>query len=155
NKTQAPIREIHLRKGSESLEWLRLDVAGAHLASDDKKFGYRIYRFDAPLQPGQTSNVTFRSRLWRRGFRASEPATDIVSNGTFVNNAEFAPIVGMDRNGLLSDRAKRRRQGLPPELRPARLEDTSARQHNYIGSDWVMSDIRLSTDADQMPIAPG
>jgi hypothetical protein len=155
NKTSAPIREIHLRKGSESLEWLRLDVAGAHLVSDDKKFGYRIYRFDAPLQPGQTSKVTFRSRLWRRGFRASGPATDIISNGTFINNGEFAPIVGMDRNSLLSDRSKRRRQGLPAELRPAKLEDMAATQHNYIGSDWVMSDIRLSTDADQIPIAPG
>ena len=32
----------------------------------------------------------------------------------------------MNRQGLLSDRAKRRRQGLPPELRPAKLEDLSA-----------------------------
>ena len=32
-----------------------------------------------------------------------------------------------------SDRAKRRRQGLPPELRPAKLEDMSATQRNYIG----------------------
>ena len=61
----------------------------------------------------------------------------------------------MDRNGLLSDRAKRRRQGLPPELRPAKLEDMSATARNYIGSDWVTSDITLTTDAGQTPIAPG
>jgi hypothetical protein len=155
NKTSAPISEVHVRKGSESLEWLKLEVAGARLASDDKKFGYRIYRFDAPLLPGQASALTFRSRLWRRGFRAFSPATDIISNGTFVNNSEFAPIIGMDRNNLLTERAKRRRQGLSPELRPAKLEDISATGRNYIGSDWVMSDIRLTTDADQIPIAPG
>ena len=61
----------------------------------------------------------------------------------------------MDRNNLLSDRAKRRRQHLPPELRMAKLEDMSATNRNYIGSDWVTSDIRLTTDAGQTPIAPG
>lgn len=155
NKTNAPLSEIHVRKGSESLEWLKLDVTGAHLASDDPKFGYRIYRFDTPLKPGQTSALTFRSRLWRRGFRAFSPATDVISNGTFANNSEFAPIIGMDRNSLLTDRSKRRRQGLPAELRPAKLEDISAVNKNYMGSDWVTSDIRLTTDADQIPIAPG
>src|SRR5206468_11697731 len=90
-----------------------------------------------------------------RGFTAFNPATDVISNGTFVNNLEFAPIVGMDRNNLLSDRAKRRRQHLSPELRPAKLEDMSATARNYIGSDWVSSDITLTTDASQTPIAPG
>jgi ABC-type transport system involved in multi-copper enzyme maturation permease subunit len=155
NKTNAPIAEIHVRKGSQDLEWLKLDVAGAHLASDDEKFGYRIYRFDQPLAPGAKTALTFKSRLWRRGFRAANPATDVVENGTFANNSEFAPIIGMDRNNLLQDRAKRRRQHLPPELRVAKLEDMSATGHNYIGSDWVTADIRLTTDSDQTPIAPG
>jgi ABC-2 type transport system permease protein len=155
NKTNAPITEIHVRKGNQAIEWLKLDVPDAHLASDDAKFGYRIYRFDTPLAPGATSALTFRSRLWRRGFPAFNPATDVISNGTFANNSEFAPIVGMDRNNLLSDRAKRRRKHLPPELRPAKLEDMSATARNYIGSDWVTSDIKLTTDAGQTPIAPG
>jgi ABC-2 type transport system permease protein len=155
NKTNAPLAEIHVRKGLQALEWLKLDVAGAHLASDDTKFGYRIYRFDKPLAPAATTTLTFRSRLWRRGFTAFSPATDVIENGTFANNSDFAPIIGMNRQGLLQDRAKRRRQGLPPELRPAKLEDLSATARNYVGSDWVMSDITLSTDAGQTPIAPG
>jgi ABC-type transport system involved in multi-copper enzyme maturation permease subunit len=155
NKTNAPLKEIHIRKGAQTLEWLKLDVAGAHLAMDDPKFGYRIYRFDAPLAPGATATVTFRSRLWRRGFTASSPQTDILPNGTFVNNSEFAPIIGMNQDMLLRDRAKRRRQGLPAELRPAKLEDMSAVNRNYIGSSWVTSKIRLTTAAGQTPIAPG
>jgi ABC-2 type transport system permease protein len=155
NKTNAPLSEIHVRQGSQDIEWLKLEVAGAHLASDDRKFGYRIYRFDTPLAPGAATALTFKSRVWRRGFRAFNPATDIIENGTFANNSEFAPIIGMSRQGLLSDRAKRRRQHLPPELRPAKLEDLSATARNYIGSDWVTSDITLTTDAGQTPIAPG
>jgi len=155
NKTNTPLNEIHVRKGDRSVEWLAMTVAGAHISSDDTKFGYRIYRFDKALAPGATAALTFRSRIWHRGFAASGPATDIIENGTFANNFEFAPLIGMSRENLLSDRAKRRRQHLPPELRPAKLEDLSATNRNYIGSSWVMSDIRLSTDADQTPIAPG
>jgi ABC-type transport system involved in multi-copper enzyme maturation permease subunit len=155
NKTNAPITDVHVRRGDTDAEFLKMDLAGARLVSDDAKFGYRIYRFDKPLAPGATTALTFTSQIWHRGFRAGQPATDIIANGTFVNNFAFAPIIGMDRNGLLQDRAKRRRQHLPPELRPAKLEDMSAVNKNYIHSDWVMSDIRLTTDADQVPIAPG
>jgi ABC-2 type transport system permease protein len=155
NKTDAPIRDIHVRQEDRDAEFLRLDIPGTHLVSDDRKFGYRIYRFDRPLAPGATAALTFTSRIWHRGFRAQSPATDIIENGTFANNGEFAPIIGMSRQGLLGDRAKRRRQGLAPELRPAKLEDLSATARNYTGSDWVMSDISLTTDADQTPIAPG
>jgi len=155
NGTSSPISELHVRQGDRDAEWLKLEVAGAKLASDDKRFGYRIYRFDNPLAPGATSSLSFASRIWRRGFRAQNQATDVIENGTFVNNFDFAPIIGMSRQGLLSDRTQRRRQGLPPELRPAKLEDMSATARNYISSDWLTSDITLTTDAGQTPIAPG
>jgi hypothetical protein len=155
NDTKSPIAEVHVRQGDRDLEWLKLDVAGARLISDDKTFGYRIYRFDTPLAPGATSSLSFTSRLWRRGFRAQNQATDVIENGTFVNNFDFSPIIGMSRQGLLSDRAQRRRQGLPAELRPAKLEDMSATARNYVNSDWLVSDITLTTDAGQTPIAPG
>ena len=63
----------------------------------------------------------------------------------------------MSRDGLLQDRAKRRKYGLPPELRPAKLEDESARAFSGLrhDSDWVNSDITVSTTADQVAIAPG
>ena len=155
NDTKVPITEVHVRDGDRDIEFLKLELAGARLVSDDKKFGYRIYRFDRPLAPGATSSLTFSSRLWRRGFRAQSQATDVIENGTFVNNFDFAPLIGMGRQGLLSDRAKRRRQGLPPELRPAKLEDLRATERNYVNADWVLSDITLTTDAAQTPIAPG
>ena len=143
NKTNAPISDIHVRKLEDDIEWLKLDVGGARLASDDKKFGYRIYHFDSPLAPGAKTTLTFKSRLWRRGFKAFSPDTDIIENGTFANNFEFAPVIGMNRVGLAQDRAKRRRQHLPAELRLPKLEDMSATNKNYIGSDWVTSDITL------------
>ena len=155
NRTNAPIRDVHVRRGDSDATFLKMQLGGARLVYDDPDFGYRIYRFDTPLAPGATAALTFTSQIWHRGFKAGTPATDIIENGTFVNNFAFAPEIGMNRNGLLQDRAKRRRQHLPPDLRPAKLEDISAVNKNYIHADWVMSDITLSTSADQTPIAPG
>lgn len=155
NDTGAPIRDVHIRQGTRDAEFSQLELAGARLVSNDEKFAYRIYRFDQPLQPGATTALTFKSRLWRRGFPARQPPTDLLENGTFVNNFAFAPVIGMNRQGLLTDRTQRRRQGLPAELRMAKLEDMSATRSNYVDADWVMSDITLTTAAGQTPIAPG
>jgi ABC-2 type transport system permease protein len=81
----------------------------------------------------------------------------VVDNGTFIDNTEIAPILGMSRDGLLQDRAKRRKYGLPPERRMAKLGDIPSRQFNGLrhDADFVTSDITVTTDADQTPIAPG
>ena len=155
NRTKSPISDVHVRFINPDLDVQTLTVAGAQPTMVDAKFGYRIFHLASPLAPGATSRLDFRTQIWNRGFRASGPATDVIENGTFANNFEFAPMIGMSRQGLLSDRAKRRRQGLVPELRPAKLEDMSATNRSYIGTDWITSDIVFTTDAGQTPIAPG
>ncbi len=155
NDSGVPITELHVRQGDDTVTFSRLDIAGAKLASHDKTNAYRIFRFATPLAPGATTRLDFASQVWRRGFPNRDADTDIVDNGTFVNNFTFAPIIGMDQRRLLQDRTARRRQGLPAEMRTAKLEDTSAQARNYVGADWVNSRITVSTAADQVPIAPG
>ncbi|WP_374515279.1 M1 family aminopeptidase [Brevundimonas sp.] len=154
NRTDAPLAEVHLR-WTEDLDMVRLEVEGATVAREWPEFEYRIYRFATPMQPGERRTVTFETVLEQRGFRASGNTTRLVDNGTFVNNMEFAPMIGMSRQGLLDDRSKRRKLGLPAELRPAKLEDESARRRNYIGADWTTADITVTTEADQTVVAPG
>ena len=154
NDTDRPQTEIHLR-WQPDLEVTQLAVEGARVAREWKAFDYRIYRFDTPLQPGERRTVRFETTLAQRGFKVRGNTTRVVDNGTFVNNFEFAPMVGMGRDGLLTDRTKRRKRGLPAELRMAKLEDTTAQASNYIDADWVRADITVTTDADQTPIAPG
>lgn len=154
NRTQAPMSEIHLR-WPERLEIDRLEVEGARVAREWPQFDYRIYRFDQPLRPGESRIVRFETTRAQKGFRNGGNLTDIVDNGTFINNGSFAPSVGMDRGGLLTDRSKRRKFGLPAELRMRDLDDPQGLTQNYIGVDWVNADITVSTVADQTPIAPG
>jgi ABC-2 type transport system permease protein len=100
--------------------------------------------------------VHFQTVWEQKGFKNRTNLMRIVDNGTFVDSTEIAPVLGMDQNQLLIDPVKRRRYGLPGELRPPKLEDNSARDVGFFNdADWVNSDITVSTVADQTPIAPG
>ncbi|HEX8307204.1 MAG TPA: M1 family aminopeptidase [Allosphingosinicella sp.] len=155
NLTSAPIRDVHVRMPPGDLELLRLDFPGARLRMDDEEYGYRIYTLDTAMQPGETRALSFQTRRWSRGFRNSRPDLKLVRNGTFLNNMELAPAIGMDRGGMLQDRSKRRKYGLPPIQRAAKLEDLAATRKSYFGGGWTTADITVSTEADQVPIAPG
>jgi aminopeptidase N len=154
NLTAGAIPEIHVRTDPD-LQQGRVAIEGGRLKFEDAKFGYRIFALDRPMQPGETRALAFSAERVQHGFRNSGADTQLVPNGTFLNNVEVAPAIGMNRNILLSDRARRRRYGLPPELRPAKLEDPLGTASNYTGFGWSTSDIIVSTEADQVPIAPG
>ena len=154
NVTASPIRDVHVRDADRETKLTRASLAGGWLASADERFGYRVFRLDAPMAPGDTRVLTFETRRHARGFRNGGSDTRLVGNGTFLDNSELAPVIGMDRSGVLRDRVKRRAYGLPAELRPAKLEDASATDNPQFGG-WTTSDITLSTAADQTPVAPG
>lgn len=156
NRTGGPVSLLHIR-WNRRLQMQELDVGDATLEKDYKNFNYRIYHLKTPMVPGEQRTLRFRTRLEERGFPNAQPLTRIVDNGTFVNNFEISPALGMARDSLLKDRGKRRHYGLPPDLRPAKLEDAGARGSNYLrhDSDWVNAEISVTTDADQTPLAPG
>ncbi|MCA0174953.1 MAG: aminopeptidase [Proteobacteria bacterium] len=156
NRTGAPLTEVHVR-WLEPLQMTTLELQGATLAKDHGDFNYRIYHLATPMQPGEQRTLRFASVLAQQGFAAEEQLTSLVANGSFVNNMQISPLLGMDRSGLLQDRHKRRKYGLEPELRMAKLEDDAARAHHYLrkDSDWVTADLTVQTDADQTPVVPG
>lgn len=156
NRTDKPLREIHVRFDRD-MKVLALSIEGARPKRTFERFNYRIFAFDTPLQPGERRSMSFSTARVAMGFPNSGADTHMVDNGTFINDQQLAPSLGMDRSGLLTDRTKRRKYGLPAELRPAKLGDIPSRQFNGLrrDSDWVTSDITVTTDADQTPIAPG
>jgi hypothetical protein len=157
NRTGAPLPKLHVAFDRD-VRVLGLTVQGARLEHDFPRFNYRIYRFDTPMAPGERRQVDFVTWRGQKGFRNSgNTRSRLAENGTFLDNGDVAPVLGMQRSGLLSDRAKRRKYGLPAELRPPKLEDDSARAFDVFRRDsgWVNADITVTTDADQIPIAPG
>ncbi|HET7500424.1 MAG TPA: M1 family aminopeptidase [Kofleriaceae bacterium] len=156
NRTAQPIAVLHLSY-PERLALDRLELAGATLDKDWPEYHYRIYKLDPPLAPGESRDLRFATTLGERGFPNANPLTRIVANGSFLDNSEITPTIGLADRILLKDRAKRRRHGLPPDRRPPTLEDERGRARNGFraDSDWVDADITVTTDADQTPIAPG
>lgn len=155
NSTAAPIGELHLRMADRNTRLVSVTLGGAELARTYPQFGYRIYRLRHPLAPGATMTLGFKTDRGWRGFRNGGEDTRLVANGTFLNNYELAPSVGMDRRGLLQDPARRRQYDLAPNIRLAKLEDLRAAARNETGSSWTTTDITISTDPDQTPVAPG
>jgi len=156
NRTDTALREVHVAL-PRTLKVGALDIEGATVEKQWPEFNYRIFRLAEPLLPGATTTLQFQLQRVQRGFTHRTGDTRLVDNGTFLDNFEIAPSLGPNRFSYLTDRAERRKQGLPPESRPPRLEDESARAFNMLrrDSDWVNADITISTDADQTAIAPG
>jgi aminopeptidase N len=156
NRTAQPIDRLHIG-WAERTTLNEVVLAGAVLEKEYARFPYRIYRLQPALQPGEVRELRFKTTLEERGFTNGRPLTRIVANGTFLDNSEIAPVLGISRDGFLKDRAKRRKYGLPPDLRPPTLEDDSARAFDGFRRDsgWVDADITVTTEPDQTPIAPG
>jgi ABC-2 type transport system permease protein len=156
NRSGVLIDQLHVN-WPERLRIDALEIDGATMEKQYTQFPYRIYRFAKAMQPGEVREVRFTTTLQEQGFPNANPLTRLVANGSFIDNSEIEPHLGMSRDGLLVDRAKRRKYGLPPDQRPPTLEDESGRGRNMFSgnSDWVEADITVTTDADQTPIAPG
>jgi aminopeptidase N len=156
NRTAAPLEQVHVA-WPERLKLDAFAIPGAVLEKDYVRYPYRIYRLQPALQPGEVREATFTTTLEERGFTNGQPLTRLVANGSFVDNGEITPSFGIGRDALLKDRAKRRKHGLPADLRPPTLEDESGRARTDFRPDsgWVTADITVATDADQTPIAPG
>ncbi|MEA2338274.1 MAG: hypothetical protein QOE82_2281, partial [Thermoanaerobaculia bacterium] len=150
NRTPQPITDVHVRLLYNDFELTSATLEGAQAVVDDAEFSYRIFRLDTPMRPGEARVLTFETRRWHRGFPNRFPNTTLIENGTFLDNTEVSPVVGITGSGMLDDAATRRKYGLPDERPHRRMEGEP-----FSGSAWVQSDITVSTTASQTPIAPG
>lgn len=156
NRTAGPLREIHVRFPRD-LVLTSLSIQGARPKTTYDQFNYRIFAFDTPMLPGEKRHMAFETVLAQRGFRNERDLVTVLANGTFLEDRDIAPVLGMDRRGLLQDRRKRAKYGLRRELRMIPLGTPGADAFNEGGrdADWVGARIRVSTDADQVAVAPG
>jgi ABC-type transport system involved in multi-copper enzyme maturation permease subunit len=155
NPHPAPIAEFHIRVDSDA-KIERLEFGGAKLIRNDERLGYRIYRLDRPMQPGERRTLDFVQSSAVEGF-ANEPSQHaLVGNGSFFNSSVF-PHFGYDQSGQLTDRNERRKRGMGEVERMAKLEDQAARANHYIANDadWIDFKTTVCTAPDQIALAPG
>ena len=126
------------------------------LATDDRDAGLRIYRLPQPLPPDSTGTFDFDFEFTPHGFPNGGLASKVVENGTFLDSNSF-PDFGYDEGAELSRDAVRRKHGLAPKPRMHDLDDAAWRMQNDSShdADWITQDTVISTEPDQIAIAPG
>lgn len=132
----------------------KIVVDGATLLSTDSIQGFSFYRFDQPMQTGETRTMEFVVENKPNSFIRSE--SPVLNNGTFLNNSYF-PSLGYSSRSELTDDEIRKKYGLAPKERMAEQTDKRALQNTYISSDadWIHFETTVSTSVDQIAIAPG
>lgn len=161
NKTAAAITDLPVGF-SWDVDIISASVEGATLKENDTEFNLYQFQFMPALLPGERRRLNFELQRFPRGFVHSNNLPELLTgggtfgNGTFVNSIALAPYLGFARGVLLTDRADRAREDLPPVRRAADLDDES---HWYEGivpdADWINFEMTVTTDADQVAIAPG
>jgi hypothetical protein len=162
NKTGEPITEVPLGFAWD-VELTELELEGAELREHDEDFQVYQFSMDPPMAPGERRGLNFKLERFPTGFVHGNNLPSLLAgggafgNGSFVNNLTLSPYIGFPRGILLTDRADRAREGLEPVPRAADLDDETHWADSYLrqDSDWVSFEMTVTTDADQVAVAPG
>ena len=158
NQTDQAIDSIHFNLDQS---WnTEINIPQAELVFNDEELGYQIYALATPLDSGETITIEINSSYITKGFENEQGNTNIVRNGTFVNNFEFLPGLGYNESVELSDKNTRKKYDLGPKDRMPKLEEdcSDACMANYLSdgrSDYIPFESIVSTAGDQIAVAPG
>ncbi|MDA8019882.1 MAG: hypothetical protein MPN21_20775 [Thermoanaerobaculia bacterium] len=154
NRTREPIETIYFGALTD-VRVTNLRLEGVEPTEHDERFALSTFQLAEPLAPGGTVDLAYTVDVDRSAMAAGGTERDIVSNGSFVLNRIHMPRLGYRAARELTDPVARRRRDLPPRDRPETVE--LAQEMGLMDEQPMILtfDITLSTDADQVPIAPG
>ena len=160
NKTDQPINEIYVNLSDRYVtDEKRLELSNpTTLAYKGEEFGFRIFRLDTPLVPGEEIRLEFDLAAQAKGFTENNPKNQLARKGTcFLLTSEsprYFPLIGYVRGLELKKERDREKQGLPrkPPSPPLEEADSSACEFQF---DLVEYDATLSTSMPQKVISNG
>ena len=135
----------------------KVALKGGELIEKAERFNHFVFRARTPWAFGEDRLLTYAITAKNRGFKHGPDASPVVYNGSFANNTDLAPVIGVQRGFYLQATSRRRELGLPPLEGMARQDDKLQRQRNYISADadFIRFSATVSTTADQLALAPG
>ncbi|MEL7221775.1 MAG: ABC transporter permease, partial [Bacteroidota bacterium] len=157
NKHDHPIDSIHLTTPTEFD--LTVDFPAAKLVLNDTVLNYQIYELHEPMAAGASLELNLISNYISKGIENEVSNTNIVPNGTFVNNQAFMPVIGYDAGRELAEKGEREEHELVAKSRMPKLHENCSKTctNTYLSSDadWVNVRTIISTSDDQVAVAPG
>ncbi|NKI32340.1 ABC transporter permease/M1 family aminopeptidase [Croceivirga thetidis] len=158
NTTEKPINEIHIQKLLAShVDLVNVEFEGGAVAdSTYAKFDYTMYQLQKPLQPESSIQLNFEQSFHPKGFENDVSDTQLVYNGSFLNNS-ILPSLGYNRKYELNSPDERKEMGLPKRRDKALINDKNELVNARSGSDsdGTMLRVKLGTSEGQTAIAPG
>jgi ABC-2 type transport system permease protein len=108
------------------------------------------------LQSGDSIKLEYVIDYFQKGWFSNDPKSDVVYNGTFINNS-LLPTIGYNEGFELGENEARAKFNLKSKPRMANINDSVARENTYISSDadWINFECIVSTVPDQIAVAPG
>ena len=159
NKNSVPITAVNFAFEADDMpEVHRFELGVAsELVEENRLLCMRRYKLLAPLAPGAKTTLQFDLEAKTRGFKNEGSNTAIVYNGTFLNSRGVLPTIGYQEARELTRDQDRRKFGLAPKERMRDRDDPLGRDKNPLApdSDWIRFSTHVSTEADQIAIAPG
>ena len=161
NKGDQPIDSVLVNLSNRRITRLhRLDFSqDADIVQQSSTLGVRIYRLNAPLEPGSEIMLRFDYAVETPGFTDNNPKNELAANGSSLvlstyGWADYFPVIGYNPAMELTTKVLRQKYGLPSKASWLTLEQ--AQQVYYgMGDTYVGYEAEISTSADQHIVANG
>lgn len=157
NKSKQAIDSLFVTFSDSDVEIKKLDFGIPAKQLTNYEGNFYIYSLSRPLQPGDSSKVTFDLYYPTKGFKQGRDYIGVFQNGTFINNNTL-PSFGYSESVELTENDDRKKYGLPKRQYSMRLlSDSVGVRNNYLSqdADWINYECVISTSADQIAISPG
>lgn len=162
NKSNEVIHSLHLNWGApgnfeRKLDAIEIDCNSPSLTKNYPEFGYDIYKIHKPMQPNDTIVMVMTVSGGYKGFPNEGSGSNIVYNGTFLNNDLF-PSFGYSSQSELTSDQDRKKYGLPSKDYTLPKQDDAWGVSNLLfndDADYVTFEGTVSTAPDQIAIMPG
>lgn len=162
NKSSEPIDSLHLNWGGKSsfkaqMDHFEIDQQKPVLGKEWKRFGYQIYKLPKTMQPNDTVAMELTVTRYFEGFPNEGSGSQIVYNGTFLNDG-FFPSFGYSTQGEISSDQDRKKYDLPVKDYQLPDQDDAWGTSNLLfndDADYITFEGTVSTDLDQLAIMPG
>ena len=158
NKTDVVIDTIHSNFNRyvpySTYKWSRQN----EIVFTDSAYGWDIFVFDPPIHPGDEFSLEFAGERKRTGFSNGGVNRTVVENGTMIWSGSIFPTFGYDPGRELRDKRTRKKYDLNETQDPMpKFDDPEGNKHGILGddADWVDFEVIISTDPDQIAMAPG
>lgn len=160
NVTDNPLSQLYISgpMGERTtVHALSLEGASWNAETEEEKRhakqGVRLYKFATPLPVGAETTLVFDLEQPTPTLGGNQL---IINNGTFVNNLQIAPRLGIP-DIRLPNPDERRRNDLPAFKEAPERTDEDARTSNFFSpdADYVNFKATVCTAPGQTPIAPG